>query len=51
MEVAIAGGQRLDRGEIPRADVAAVLEADNTIGKAFDLVSGEMPAARAVSEL
>jgi uncharacterized protein YbjT (DUF2867 family) len=48
-------GERLDHGEIPRADVAAVLaavlEADNTIGKTFDLVSGEVPVARAVSEL
>ncbi len=47
-------GERLDRGEIPRADVAAVLAAvlgaDNTIGKAFDLVSGEVPVARAVAE-
>lgn len=48
-------GERLDGGEIPRADVAAVLaavlEADNTIGKTFDLVSGEVPVAQAVSEL
>lgn len=47
-------GEHLDRGEIPRADVAAVLaavlEADNTIGKTFDLVSGEVPVAQAVSE-
>lgn len=42
-------------GEVPRADVAAVLaavlEADNTIGKTFDLASGEVPVAQAVSEL
>jgi nucleoside-diphosphate-sugar epimerase len=47
-------GERLDRGEIPRADVAAVLaavlEADNTIGKTFDLVSGKVPVAQAVPE-
>jgi uncharacterized protein YbjT (DUF2867 family) len=46
-------GERLDRAEIPRADVAAVLaavlEADNTIGKTFDVVSGEAPVAQAVS--
>jgi uncharacterized protein YbjT (DUF2867 family) len=48
-------GERLDRGQIPRADVAAVLaavlEAGNTIGKAFDLVSGDVPVAGAVSEI
>lgn len=48
-------GERLQRGEIPRADVAAVLaavlETDNAVGKAFDVVAGEVPVARAVSEL
>lgn len=44
-------GERLDRGEIPRADVAAVLEAGNTIGKTFDVVSGETPVVEAVSDL
>ena len=48
-------GDHLDRGVISRADVAAVLaavlEANNTIGKSFDLVSGEVPVVRAVSEL
>lgn len=48
-------GERLERGEIPRADVAAVLlavlEADNTIGKTFDLVSGEVPVLRAIAAL
>lgn len=48
-------GERLDRGEIPRADVAAtiaaVLVAANAIGKSFDLVSGETPIARAVAGL
>lgn len=44
---------RLERGEISRADVAAVLAAvlgaDNTIGKSFDLVAGETPIAEAVA--
>jgi uncharacterized protein YbjT (DUF2867 family) len=48
-------GGHLDRAEIPRADVAAVvaavLEADNAIGKTFDVVSGEMPVAQAVAAL
>lgn len=48
-------GERLERGEIPRADVAAVLAAvlgaDNTIGRTFDVVAGETPVLRAVSEL
>lgn len=48
-------GERLDRGEVPRADVAAVLAAvlhhDNTIGKTFELVSGETPIAEAVGSL
>jgi uncharacterized protein YbjT (DUF2867 family) len=48
-------GQRLDRGEIPRDDVAAVLlavlGADNTIGKDFDLLSGDTPIADAVASL
>jgi uncharacterized protein YbjT (DUF2867 family) len=46
-------GDRLNRAEIPRADVAAVLaavlETDSTIGKTFDVVSGETPVVRAVS--
>ncbi|MDX6626846.1 MAG: hypothetical protein QOE56_1835 [Solirubrobacterales bacterium] len=48
-------GERLDRGEVPRADVAAVLAAvlhhDNTIGETFELVSGETPIAEAVASL
>jgi uncharacterized protein YbjT (DUF2867 family) len=48
-------GERLDRGKIPRADVAAVLaavlEARNAIGETFDVVSGEVPVAQAVSQL
>ncbi len=47
---------RLERGgSISRDDVAAVLAevlvADNTIGKAFDLLSGETPIADAVGSL
>lgn len=48
-------GERLERGEIPRADVAEVLAvvlgADNTIGRTFDVVSGEVSVGRAISEL
>jgi uncharacterized protein YbjT (DUF2867 family) len=48
-------GDRLDSGEVPRADVAAVLaaalHADNTIGKTFELRSGEVPVAEAVTAL
>ncbi|MFN8162324.1 MAG: SDR family oxidoreductase [Solirubrobacterales bacterium] len=48
-------GSRLDRGQIPRADVAAVLAAvltaENSIGKVFDLVSGETPIELAVAGL
>ncbi|MDZ7717595.1 MAG: SDR family oxidoreductase [Balneolaceae bacterium] len=40
-------GKNLERGEIPREDVAAVLarvfESDETIGMEFDLVKGEKP--------
>jgi uncharacterized protein YbjT (DUF2867 family) len=42
-------------GRIPREDVASVLAevlvADNTIGKAFDLIGGETPIAEAVRAL
>jgi nucleoside-diphosphate-sugar epimerase len=48
-------GRELDRGQIPRADVAAVLAAvlgaGNAIGATFDLISGEVPVVRAVSEV
>jgi uncharacterized protein YbjT (DUF2867 family) len=41
-----------ERGEIPRADVAAVLVAclddDGTVGKSFDLVGGETPVGEAL---
>ena len=47
---------RLERsGSVPRDDVAAVLleclGADNTIGKSFDLLSGETPIAEALRTL
>jgi nucleoside-diphosphate-sugar epimerase len=52
-EVTIGTG--LDGGQIPRADVVAVLAAalpaHNTIGKAFELVSGETPVEEAVAAL
>lgn len=45
--------QHLDRSEIPRDDVAtvllAVLGADNTIGKDFDLMGGQTPIDEAVA--
>jgi len=47
--------ERLDRGQIPRADVAAVflacLEEPGTIGKSFDLIGGETPIAEALAAL
>jgi len=43
----------LQRGEVTRADVAqvlaAVLEADNTVGATFDLLKGEVPVTEAVA--
>jgi uncharacterized protein YbjT (DUF2867 family) len=48
-------GEGLERGQVPRADVAAVLlaclDARHTIDRSFDLVSGETPVERAVAEL
>jgi nucleoside-diphosphate-sugar epimerase len=48
-------GQELDRGQIPRADVvevlAAALPAHNTIGKAFELISGETLIEEAIAGL
>lgn len=48
-------GESLQRGTVPRADVAAVLAAvlaaPGAIGKAFDLVSGEVPVEQAVAAL
>jgi uncharacterized protein YbjT (DUF2867 family) len=47
--------ERLDRGQIPRADAAAVLlaclDGPGTIGKSFDLVGGETPIAEALAAL
>lgn len=48
-------GESLERGEVPRADVAAVLAAvlgvPNAIGRTFDLVAGETPIEAAVESL
>jgi uncharacterized protein YbjT (DUF2867 family) len=45
--------QSLPRGEVARDDVAAVLfaalQADNTIGKDFDLMGGDTPVEEAVA--
>jgi nucleoside-diphosphate-sugar epimerase len=45
--------ERLDRGRIPRADVAAVLAAcldePATIGRSFDLLAGDTPIADALT--
>lgn len=45
--------ERLDRGQIPRADVAAVLLASldepGTIGRSFDLIAGTTPIAQALA--
>ena len=49
----VSVGRRLDRGEVPRDDVAAVLfavlGADSTIGKDFDLVGGDTAIDEAVA--
>ncbi|MET0557638.1 MAG: SDR family oxidoreductase [Solirubrobacterales bacterium] len=51
----VAIGESLEPGEVPRADVAAVLEAvlgaPNAVGKTFDLTAGETPIEVAVAEL
>lgn len=48
-------GERLDRGEIPRADVAAVLlgclDSRHTIDRVFEVVSGPTPIADALGSL
>ncbi len=48
----VALGPAVERGDIPRADVAAVLAAsidqDATIGRQWNLVSGQTPVAEAV---
>jgi uncharacterized protein YbjT (DUF2867 family) len=51
----VAIAERLDRGQIPRADVAAVLlaclDAPGTVGKSFDLIGGPTPIAEALAAL
>ncbi len=51
----VAIGSGLERGDIPRDDVAATLlltlDAANTYGKAFGLVSGDDPVDDAVAAL
>jgi uncharacterized protein YbjT (DUF2867 family) len=51
----VSVGERLERGEVSRDDVAgalfAVLGADNTIGKDFDLLGGDTPIDEAVASL
>jgi uncharacterized protein YbjT (DUF2867 family) len=46
---------QLDGGSVTRGDVAHVLaelvEADNTIGKSFDLLNGDVPVAEAIASL
>ena len=48
-------GTDLERGEVPREDVAAVLlavlETPSTVGKTFELVSGDTPIEEAVRGL
>ena len=48
----VSAGERVERSEIPRADVAAVvaeaLRQPATVGSAFNLVSGETPIAEAL---
>jgi len=39
------------RGQVPRDDVAAVLDAPNTIGLTFEVFSGDLPVVEAVSSL
>ena len=49
----VALGSDVERGEIPRADVAAtvvaVLDDDRTIGKQWNVVGGQIPVSDAVS--
>jgi uncharacterized protein YbjT (DUF2867 family) len=45
-------GEHVQRGEIPREDVAAVLlaalDTDSTIGSTFEVVGGDTPIAEAL---
>jgi uncharacterized protein YbjT (DUF2867 family) len=51
----VLAGEDIGGGEIPRADVAAtlaaVLETDSTIGKAFDLIGKDTPIDEAVRSI
>ncbi len=51
----VSAASQLERGQIPRTDVArvlaVVLQAPNTIGKAFDLITGQTPIAEAIAAL
>jgi uncharacterized protein YbjT (DUF2867 family) len=51
----VSAGEHVDRGQIPRDDVAAVLAAvldtPSTIGKTFEVVSGKTPIEEAVRAL
>lgn len=51
----VSVGTNLDRGQVPREDVAAtllaVLETPSSIGKVFELVSGDTPIDDAVRSL
>jgi nucleoside-diphosphate-sugar epimerase len=51
----VSAGPHQDRGQIPRADVAAALAAvlanPSAIGLTFDLVSGDTPIAEAIGAL
>jgi len=51
----VSVGTDLERGEIPREDVAAVLlavlETPSTVGKTFELVSGDTPIDEAIRAL
>jgi nucleoside-diphosphate-sugar epimerase len=51
----VSAGPQLDRGQIPRADVAAALAAvlatSSAVGLTFDLVSGDTPITDAIGAL
>jgi uncharacterized protein YbjT (DUF2867 family) len=51
----VTAGPQLDRGQIARADVAAVLAAvlatPSTAGQSFDVLSGDVPIAEAIAAL
>ncbi len=51
----VSVGTGLERGEVPREDVAAtliaVLETPSTVGKTFELVSGDTPIDEAIRAL